>query len=266
MAKCIESVNQLIEVKARQSELNQRIANFDVSQTDLQMPIVDKISVLKDIYQTRKEILDIKIIKGYRTRRLIDSLADVEDKKLSDNQITAVVECLYDKLQENEELTLPEIIILYRILKTDCPLSLDKKISELSRSRDKKEDLSRIYGCSKEQISLTSEEALNGGMKFHYGDLNLDYIEEYDDGDLPEVVSGDVDLTNFTDSRSFKFPRRISGNLYLDEFTDIDNAKIEWPEFVGGRIFLDSLSNPEKQKFRLQHPKLADKVNPVFQI
>jgi hypothetical protein len=49
----------------------------------------------------------------------------------------------------------------------------DPRIQEIISGRNVKADISTITGFTQDQISTTKEEALAGGIKYHYGDIDL---------------------------------------------------------------------------------------------
>ncbi len=58
--------------------------------------------------------------------------------------------------------------------------------------RNVKVDLAFIFECSEDQISTTSEEALSGNIRFHYGDLDLGSLQSAEGLILPNEIGGSL--------------------------------------------------------------------------
>ena len=109
----------------------------------------------------------------------------------------------------------------------------DPRIQEIIANRDIESDLSIATGYSKDQISITQDEALKGGIKFHYGNLNL--------GGL-------------TSAEGLKLPDTMGGNLYLNRLTSAAGLKL--PDIMGGNLYLSGLTSAEKEILRRNYPNL----------
>jgi len=72
----------------------------------------------------------------------------------------------------------------------------DPRIKEILESRDIKGDISNVLKISKDQISLTSKEALSGNIKFHYGDLDLDSLTSAEHLTLPKSIGRSLLLSS----------------------------------------------------------------------
>jgi hypothetical protein len=59
------------------------------------------------------------------------------------------------------------------------------------------------------------EEALTGGSKFHYGDLNLSSLQSAEGLNLPETVNGHLYLVNLKSAEGLNLQEILKGNLYL---------------------------------------------------
>lgn len=70
--------------------------------------------------------------------------------------------------------------------------------------RDTKEDLSSITGFSKDEVSITKEEALSGDIKYHYGDQSLSGLTSAEDLKLPQSIGGNLWLNNLTSPEGLK--------------------------------------------------------------
>ncbi len=90
----------------------------------------------------------------------------------------------------------------------------DPRIKELLDTRDMKADLSELTGYSQEHISTTQKEALKGGIKFHYGYLDLGSLEFAEGLQLPETLRGNLDLSRLESAEKQKI-KEEHPNLYI---------------------------------------------------
>ena len=164
-------------------------------------------------------------------------------KKKSENmkRMTEIEE----RNEKGEELTEDDLRFLYQI---DSKIEGfgyedDPRIEELLEGRDKRADLSLVIGCSPEEISLTQEEALSGGIKYHYGDLNLSNLTSAVGLTLPESIGGDLSLNGLSSSVGLTLPESIGGNLNLSGLKSAEGLTL--PESIGGNLSLNSLKSAE---------------------
>lgn len=149
------------------------------------------------------------------------------------------------KWKDSEELTLDDLRFLYEI---DRPIEgfgydKDPRIEEIKLTRDQKGDLSLILNISPDKISLTSEEALQGGMKFHYGTLDLEDFTTLENVVLPEIVMGDLDLFYLKSAFGIKFPHKVGGWVNLNNLLNADGFVL--PENVDGGVVFACLESGE---------------------
>jgi len=122
----------------------------------------------------------------------------------------------------------------------------DPRIQELIKGRNMKQDLAFVFDCSEQEISLTKEEALRGGIKFHYGDLNLNSLTSAQGLELPQSIGGGLYLNSLTSAEGLKLPQSIGGGLDLDSLTSAQG--LELPQSIGGSLYLHSLTSAEGLK------------------
>ncbi len=141
----------------------------------------------------------------------------------------------------NVELTTEELRFIYQVDNKIVSLGYgeDPRIEQIKQGRDIKADLSSVLGVPQEQISLTKDEALSGGIVYHYGDL---------------------DLNSLTSAEGLALPQRVGGSLYLWGLTSAEGLIL--PDSVGGDINLvfSIFTDEDKQRLREQRPDLADKI------
>jgi len=122
----------------------------------------------------------------------------------------------------------------------------DPRIKEILANRDIKSDISSITGYSKEQISITKEEALRENIKYHYGSLDLSSLTSAEGLKLPETINGSLDLSSLTSAEGLKLPETVNGSLNLSSLTSAEGLKL--PETVNGSLYLGSLTSAEGLK------------------
>lgn len=81
--------------------------------------------------------------------------------------------------------------------------------------------LSSITGFNQREISITTREALSGGVKYHFGSLK---------------IGSDIPL------KKFDFPEKVSGSLYIDKYDRYDEFKqgAVLSKYVGGDTYISN--------------------------
>ncbi len=149
------------------------------------------------------------------------------------------------KHQQGLELTKEDLRFLYEI---DSPIEgfgwqADPRIEEIRQQRHIKSDLAFVLGCKEEEISLTKEEALAGGIIYHYGDLDLSDLTSAQGLILPKSIRGNLDLRNLTSAQGLTFPESIGGYLDLSSLTSAQDLTL--PESIGGGLYLRNLTSAQ---------------------
>ena len=167
-------------------------------------------------------------------------------KKTSDMKRVTEIE---KKNTAGEELTKDDLRFLYEVDSSieGFGYQEDPRIEEMISGRDIRGDISVATGFTKDQISTTRDEALKGGIKFHYNALNLNGLTSAEGLEFPESVGGGLYLNGLTSAEGLKFPETIGGNLDLNRLTSAEG--LEFPESVGGSLNLTSLTSAEGLKF-----------------
>ena len=188
-------------------------------------------------------------------------------KKLKDMEKLTYI---YTKWSINNsvELSKDELEFLYEVESKIIGFGFkeDPRIKEIINTRSRKKDLSFIFDCKEEQVSISDDEALKTDIVCHHGNLELDDITSADNitfpkiikGSIilknlksiknvkfPELINGDIDLKNLTDAEGLEFPKKINGNLYLNNFKNFKNLNL--PIEVG-TLFLNKITNAEGLK------------------
>ncbi|MFA6198191.1 MAG: hypothetical protein WC734_03520 [Patescibacteria group bacterium] len=169
-------------------------------------------------------------------------------------------------IKKNKQLTVEDLRFLYEVddhIQTQSDDSgsgrervessienekaLDARIARLIKNRDIKVDISLALDIPQDKISTTPQEALRGGMLFHYGNLDLHELPSAHDIVLPEHVSGSLYINNLTSTEGITFPRRIGDSLVMTSLRSASNVQL--PEHVGGSVFLFELKTAENVTF-----------------
>ena len=129
----------------------------------------------------------------------------------------------------------------------------DPRIKEIIGNRDYQEDISKVIGCKKEEVSNNRRDVLSRKkIVCFYGDLDLRNaindrtIQSYKDLELPEYVIGDLDLRNLESADGLVLPVAVNGSIWLDDLESADG--LNFPKIVNGSLWLRSLKNAEGLK------------------
>jgi len=170
------------------------------------------------------------------------------NKKTGDMEKLTMID---KKNQGGEKLTKEDLLFLYEINSKIEGFGHggDSRIKEIIKTRNFKDDYSIIFDCTPDKISTTKEEALRGGMKYHIGNLDLRDKQSAGAGlELPEIIDGDVDLSNLRSAVGLKFPRIMNGDLNLKNLRLSEGLNL--PEKTGtlilsGLISVNGLKFPD---------------------
>ncbi|MEM4511298.1 MAG: hypothetical protein QXD25_00600 [Nanopusillaceae archaeon] len=204
----------------------------------------------------RREIIEVRgIAEGQNIDQYISPVVEQKLKELPGGErwskttehMKKLAE-IYVKYINNLPLTREELRFIYEI---DEPIKgfgqrKDPRIKKILSKRNKREDLSMIFDCLPDQISLTEEEALGGNIVYHYGDLYLGSLESAEGLELPEEVGGSLYLGSLESAEGLKLPEEIGGDLYLGSLKSAEGLKL--PEEIGGDLYLGSLESAEGLK------------------
>ena len=168
--------------------------------------------------------------------------AEAYKKKTEDMQRVTEI---YARQQEGSKLTEEDLIFIYEL---NGPIEgfgykKDPRIEQMKHGRDIKADLSSILGVPQEHISLTKDEALSGGIVYHYGDLNLSSLKSAEGLTLPKSVGGTLYLSVLTGAEGLILPQTVGGDLDLRSLNSAEDLTL--PQSVGGILFLGNLTSAE---------------------
>ena len=168
--------------------------------------------------------------------------AEAYKKKVKDMEMLTYI---YTKWQQKLELTKEDLRFLYEIDSKIIGFGYkeDPRIKEIIETRDKKIDLSKIFDCKKNQISLTKEEALKENIIYHYGNLYLSNLTSAEGITLPQSIGGYLDLGSLTNAEGLTLPQSVGGDLYVSSLTNAEGLILS--QSVGGHLDLRSLTSAE---------------------
>ena len=188
---------------------------------------------------------------------------------------------IWEKNRAHQELTKEDLRFLYEF---DSKIEgfgyqTDPRIQEIISNRDIKADISLITGFHQDQISTTKEEALVGGIEYHYGTLDLSSLRSAEGLTLPNSISGDLTLSSLRSAEGLTLPNPIGGGLYLNSLSSAEGLTLPnsiggglylnslssaegltLPNSIGGGLYLNSLSSADKEILRSKFPHLASKI------
>lgn len=169
-----------------------------------------------------------------------------DKKRLADMKRLTEID---ERNNDGEKLTIDEIRFLYQF---DSKIEgfgrkENQMIKEIVKKRDIKSDLSLVTGYPKEQISTTEKEALSGGIKIHWGDLNLSELKSVKGFNFPEErIMGNLNLWSLRSAEGVKLSKEIDGDLDLSTLESAEGLK--FPEKIGNRLKLFDIKSAKGLK------------------
>ena len=157
------------------------------------------------------------IAKGQNVDPYISPVIEEKMKEFSDGEEYKKKSANMKRLTEieqrderGEELTKEELRFLYEV---DGKIQgfgyeRDPRIDEILQGRDNRTDLSQVFSCRPDQISLTQEEALSRDIIYHYGDLYLGSLTSAEGLTLPQSIGGYLDLRSLTSAEKNELRQR----------------------------------------------------------
>ena len=170
---------------------------------------------------------------------------DKYKKKVKDMEMLTYI---YTKHENKGELTKTDLRFLYEIDDkiTGFGYARDPRIEELLQERNVRKDLTLVLDCKEKNISLTEEEALNGNIIYHYGNLNLSSLTSAEGLKLPDEIRDDLYLSGLTSAEGLKLPDKVGGVLDLNSLTNAEGLKL--PNEIGGSLWLEGLTSAKGLK------------------
>lgn len=165
------------------------------------------------------------------------------NKTMSDMKQLASI---HIKHVQHEPLSKDELGFLYETerLIHNSGYGRDPRIEDILSERNKKVDLGYLFDVAPEKMSLTKEEALQGGMAYHFGGLEIDSLSSVEGIVLPEEVHGGLQINGLSSAEGIVLPKRIyRQGLFLH---DLVSAKgLVLPQEIHGGLYLSRLTSVE---------------------
>jgi hypothetical protein len=135
------------------------------------------------------------------------------EKKTADMKWLTAIEA---KVKNVEDLTKEDLIFLYEMkdLISGFGYTIDPRIEEIRSQRNERADIAFVFDwkCKPEQISLTEKEALQEGILYHYGELDLSRADSVENIKLPDHITGDLNLNYQPLIDGLVLPKYVGGN------------------------------------------------------
>ncbi|MCT4641023.1 MAG: hypothetical protein N4A33_01925 [Bacteriovoracaceae bacterium] len=167
-------------------------------------------------------------------------------KKERDMQILTSIE---KKYKDQQTLDKDDLRFLYE-MDTEIEgfgYQRDPRINEILKDRNIKEDIAYVVNVRPSQVSINENEALQGGILYHHGELFLYGISSLNNSKLPKSIGGTLYLGGIKSANELKdLPKSINGNLYLDGIKSANG--LEFPDFIKGNISLNGLESAKGLK------------------
>jgi len=146
------------------------------------------------------------------------------------------------KIENNDNPTREDLRFLYEIDHRieGFGYTKDLRIAKLLEGRDTRSDIVFVLGCKETEVSLTEEEALRGGIKYHRGDLYFYSLITAEGLTLPEFVSGHLWFRGLTSAEGLTLPKSVGEDLNLGGLTSVEGLTL--PESIGGSLWFGRLT------------------------
>ncbi len=233
MIQKIDSVKKDSSGEYKQPRIAIRMENDSIGE-------IRGIAANQNLESEMEEVVKEKLKEFPDRERYYQKVEDME-------KLTKIYEEYRVRELENEELR-----FLYQINHQILGFGYqeDPRIQEILRNRDYQEDLSKVLGCKKEEVSNDKQDILSRRKIIcFYGDLDLGNvindrtIPSYKDFKLPEYVIGDLELQKISKLNGIQLPRIVNGSLWLNSLKNAEGLNL--PKTVNGNLNLNSLENAE---------------------
>ena len=183
------------------------IRNEDINVAEVK-GVLDKANNLE------YEMIDIAIDK-------LDKIHNGERFKQIGEDIKYLTKII-EKHEKNITLSTEELKFLYEIDKEieSFTYQKDSRIKKTINTRNKKEDLSRIFNCNINQIGIKQEDLTRKDIYVYYGSITYHKDENLI---IPPVVVGTIYLDDNTTIKGFENLKLITGSLIGDYLLTAEN-------------------------------------------
>ena len=147
-------------------------------------------------------------------------------KRINDSKMLTYV---YTKYEHKKELTKEDLRFIYEIDRKIEGFGYEKdpRILEISKNRNMRQDLAKVFDCDEEEIGLTLEDLKKENkLKVFIGDLDLRSLESAEGLKLPETVNGYLNLSGLKSAEGLKLPETVNGFLDLNGLKSAEGLKL----------------------------------------
>ena len=193
---------------------------------------------------------------------LEEKLKEFPDAKLYQKKVSDMKKLteIYNNYS-TRDLTKEELRFLYEIDEeiVGFGYKIDPRIKEILDKRDIKEDFSRVFNCSKEEIGTIYYDSFTKDLVCYIGDIyskktqlpktylkgNLDLsgLTSAKGLNLPQTINGDLNLSGLTSAEGLNLPQSIKGNLDLSGLTSAEGLNL--PQNTNGDLDLSGITSAE---------------------
>ena len=193
---------------------------------------------------------------------LEEKLKEFPDAKLYQKKVSDMKKLteIYNNYS-TRDLTKEELRFLYEIDEEIVGFGFQKdpRIEEILQKRDIKEDFSRVFNCSKEEIGTIYYDSFTKDLVCYIGDIyskktqlpktylkgNLDLsgLTSAKGLNLPQTINGDLNLSGLTSAEGLNLPQSIKGNLDLSGLTSAEGLNL--PQNTNGDLDLSGITSAE---------------------
>lgn len=202
----------------------------------------------------RTEDLVVKEVKGVldTNDNLEYSMIDVAIEKLDSfnngyyfKQIAEDLKLLtkiYGKYQNDVELTTTELRFLYEIDRKISSFTWykDKRISEILKTRNTKQDLAKIFNCNTDKIGTKLNDLKQDNLYVYYGNI---FYEENENYIIPPIVIGDINTQNYKRVKEFNKLSILCGSLHGENLQTAQG--LNSLELVTNNLYLNNIETAE---------------------
>lgn len=157
------------------------------------------------------------------------------------------------EIKRKKDLTKEDLEFLYNIHYHITDNDVYNEAKSMTLKRDKLEDLTVIFNCSKDQIGFNEYE-LKEGKEFKYFEtmyvlqhIKINGYAELEKITFPEYINGSIEISGVDDIRYKQFSKDIKGELVLKDTKYMEDVFL--PEKISYALKMRRLENCKNVKF-----------------
>ncbi len=207
-------------------------------------------AIIQQILKIKQEMLNFVLTK--KTREMT---RQEEKERLKQEKRSISLDEIERKQKAGEELTDNELRFLYRIDGFGyfySEYSNERRVLDIIKKRNVKQDVSYLLDCDEEQVSLTEEEFLNNkDILYHCNNLilpttNMAQLK------LPKYVRGILQLPGVTNATGLIFPEVFQVHLPNLQST----VGLEFPDSIKFVAVDARMPDKEFNNLRIKYPQI----------